>query len=1165
MKMIFAFATAIVALAVGGVQAQNLDFNPSSPIPTTNLGNLANGGFLGATTQRVPLTPREDETTVFYFRVCCQFNYDRVAVYFTTDGSDPNGTVGIPGGSTQVLTNNAGGIAFVANEFNQPGGTRDWWRATLPANTREYNQQIRYKLSRWNSNNPQTEAFNGGAFNSATAPVISHANKLAWPGQGSNFPGAEVLGYPPFHPWKEEGVVGNNYINAMLDQNGNVFDMYFPGAGGVQGVGTKNEGYVDGLDTFPAGLPSDNRGQMHLNQIITGLRVNDVTSWLSNQNGTDFVNISQRYDGDTQTLLTSQRLARGGANIDVVQYDFAPKGVGYAANGNKMVAIKRMLLTNRDAAPQTINVYLYMDPALNGGNSFDAMFTDGLRGSMVAFDNTFRVATSTGSIGFGQEYNPTTFPGYEKNVSVYLGAAMKTLAVPAAGGGARATDSWRDTSTDNGQGWIGQQVVLPPNVTVEVNFAFVGGFDQFAGATGTYDSQIGPVLDWFFASSTSGLQLQTDNFWRNFLAAGVTVDLPDERLETLFKRGILGTMLHFDEARGGLIAGFRNGAYPYVWPRDMAWAAVTLARVGQTDTVRSMTRYLRDITFREFENWNPGNTPGFAAAGGSPFYGTRKGFWKQKYTTDGFVVWGAPQVDETAVIPWMVYYQYLLTGDLAYLNESTPGNPANTTYAIVKDAAIAMSQTSVIDGGRLNHRAAFPGSPTFLMYSNNVWEDSYDTFIFSNASIVRGLRDAATLANLVGQPGDAADFNHRASGVTAGLDAKLDWNRENTDVSLLGIVYPFYIYAPNDPRAARIIDRINGVAANGNGQVQPLVRFANEYINNTSDFVGLVDRYWGDSYWGNNALGPTPAGPWFLTTLWYGSYYALRQNHTPGTGDIDNHLYRVNRAADHNGPVGFGAEQMAPSNSLLYPGQSDFSLQTAWPNAWESMSFYVDSLMLFLDFTPNAPGNELVVRPKLPSAWPTMTFNGLKLGDDPTQPSRNHRFNVTVSPGDFPGGQHIITNVTGHAGARFDTVIRIPANAQFCRVLVNGETVTPTSVDAALGAVRVRGDIAAGVNSLTVIRVDIACPLVCFVDFNKDGFLNQEDLSGFLTTFLDESVPAGPTGTNAAPCPGEPAPYDQLGYAADYNRDCTFNQEDLAGYITEYFLESEMPTNCIPG
>lgn len=87
----------------------------------------------------------------------------------------------------------------------------------------------------------------------------------------------------------------------------------------------------------------------------------------------------------------------------------------------------------------------------------------------------------------------------------------------------------------------------------------------------------------------------------------------------------------------------------------------------------------------------------------------------------------------------------------------------------------------------------------------------------------------------------------------------------------------------------------------------------------------------------------------------------------------------------------------------------------------------------------------------------------------------------------------------------------------------------------------------------------------CFVDFNNDGFLNQEDLAGFITTFLDESVPAGPSGTSTTPCPEQVAPYNTNGLAGDYNRDCVFNQEDLAGFVTEYLSQTENPVGCIPG
>lgn len=90
-------------------------------------------------------------------------------------------------------------------------------------------------------------------------------------------------------------------------------------------------------------------------------------------------------------------------------------------------------------------------------------------------------------------------------------------------------------------------------------------------------------------------------------------------------------------------------------------------------------------------------------------------------------------------------------------------------------------------------------------------------------------------------------------------------------------------------------------------------------------------------------------------------------------------------------------------------------------------------------------------------------------------------------------------------------------------------------------------------------------PTTCLVDFNRDNVLNQEDLGLFISAFLAEPPAAGPGGFANGPCPGTPAPYDTLGYKADFNRDCGFNQEDLIGFITEFFAESETPNGCVPG
>jgi len=1090
--------TAFVTLAPVAAMLCMVGQATALPIAVEHAPTVQTFGEASGITQRAPAQPREGEPVVVHLRISFQFQYDRVALYYTTDGSEPQGLRGSGFGTTQVLTNTSGGVQFTRNE-NTGQGVRDWWRASLPAATRQYGQRVRYKLSAWSSaQGPSSELFTGGAVNSAAAVAFEFSNKLAWPGQGSAFPGAENVGYPPVHFWKEEGVVGNNWINQMIDQNGSIFDVYYPGAGGVQGVGTKNEGYVDGLDTFPAGLPLSNRGQMHLNTAMTGLRFNGRTYWMSNSNGTDFGSISQVYTPGSNSISTSSTLVADGANIRVQQSDFAPKGIVYPNGGlGKGMTIKRMVLTNQSAAPRELNVYFYADSAINGGDQYDASFFDAGRGAMVHYDNTYRIATNTGPIGPGQEYNPTTFSGYEKNVSVYLAMAMKNNAVGGAAG-TPAQDGWRDTSGDNGIGWIGQKIVLAPGESREVSFLVAGGFDGFAGATGTYNSQIAPVIDWFASSNVSSALSTTDAYWQGVLDSGVRIVTPDANLNTLLDRGLLTTLLHFDEKSGGLIAGFRNGAYPYVWPRDMAWAGVTLARTGHVDIVRQMTRYLRDITFRAPETWNAGNTPGFAAAGGTPFYGTRKGFWRQKYTTDGYVVWSAPQVDETAVFPWMVYYNYLVEGDAGYFGETNPST-GESTYSAIFDAAIAMSQTSTLDGARMNLRPSYSGSSTQLMYSNNIWEDSYDTFIYSNANIVRGLRDAANIAGILGLPADASNFTTRANAILSGINDKLDWNRENTDISLLGIVYPFETHSPTDPRVNRVVDRINGVAADGNGQTQPLVRFANQYQNNASDYVGLLDRYWGDGYWGNSANGPTPAGPWFLSTMWYGVYYAQRQDLTPGKADIDNHLFRLQRTADHNGPLGLGAEQMAPANSLLYPGQSDFTLQTAWPNAWESMSFYVDAMMQFIDYTPDAPGNTLRLEPKLPTAWGSMTYSNLRIG--------TKTFDVTVAETADTATHTIVSDANG--ATNFSIAMRIPGTAPVCDLAVTGGTVTTQTFDAVTRRLVVTGALSGTAGGITTLTARTNCPLpACLSDLvggdgnpPADGNTDGNDFQAFLNAF----------------------------------------------------------------
>lgn len=994
-----------------------LFLTPALALATPDLvDHQPTGGVFGEpdnVTQRDPAVPREDEPVTLWIKTGYSFSYDNVAVYYTTDGSTPSGTRGAPSGSTQVLRSSSGQVTFVRNEPTGLGNL-DWWRATLPAGTRSYGQTVRYRIGAWASGGGiEVWANNSGCSDNVcndpnnTPTTFSFTNRLAWPGQGSAFTN-HTVGYPPVHIWKEEAVVGNGRMTVMLDQNGSFYDVYYPSAGNVQGMGTKNEGYVDGIDTFPPGLPPGHRGQMNMNLAFLGIRADGKTYWLTNQTGSDYANVTQRYRPNTNTVETSARLVGGGNNITVQQVDFTPKsGFPFLGVWPGGLTIKRALLTNNSATPETVNVYFFADFALNGGDILDTMSADPSRGAMVSLDNTYRLTSTTG------EYNPTSFGNYEKNVSVSLAASLKLVDAVGGATGSAAPDSWRDTSGDNDQGWIGVKVTLQPGQTREVNVAIAGGFDGFAGATGTYTSQVRPVLDWFLSNSMLAAEQATDAYWQAWLDEGTTVDFPDDRYDTLFTRSKLATALHLDAKTGAVVAGMHNGAYPFCWPRDAVYAAVTLTRAGHFDEAEEVYRFLREVAFRATDTFG-------------------KGFWYQKYTMDGYQVWTAPQVDETAVVPWGVRFHYNATGDLGWTNQQWP---------MVREAGFASSQDSTID------TRLFYDDPVRLMHSNNVWEDQWDRFVYSNANVVRGLRDAAFLAGLAGQGSDAGTFNFRAGEVTQGLRDRLTWNGENCDVSLLGIVYPFEVFSPVDADSIKTIGRINGTVADRNGQLKPLVRTSGEWN-------GLIDRYWGDTYWGG--------GPWYLSTLWYGCYYAMRQDHEPGRGGIDLHRSKIDNLIGRLGPVGFGAEQIAPSNSLLYPGQTDFSLQAAWPNAWESMSYFMDSVMLFLDFSPEAAQNRFRIEPKLPTGWGSLTYRNLRMA--------GHRIDVTVSE-TATSVQAAYTNRTGQA-VTATSVLRIPAGVKPGVVTVNNRQL-PFTWDRATGRVSVTAPLAAGVGALTTVRVGI--------------------------------------------------------------------------------------------
>jgi glycosidase len=107
-------------------------------------------------TQRMPLSPTAGQSADVYVKVGYQFQINTCYIYYTTDGSNPEGAFGVGKGTTQVVR--AGWV-----NHDSADSTIDWWKGTIPAQTN--GTQVRYKVG----------LFNGGSYG------YSIGNTTNWP------------------------------------------------------------------------------------------------------------------------------------------------------------------------------------------------------------------------------------------------------------------------------------------------------------------------------------------------------------------------------------------------------------------------------------------------------------------------------------------------------------------------------------------------------------------------------------------------------------------------------------------------------------------------------------------------------------------------------------------------------------------------------------------------------------------------------------------------------------------------------------------------------------------------------------------------------------------------------------------------------------------------
>ena len=104
----------------------------SPPTPVTFLG--------GPGTHRYPFNPAPGQSADLWVKVGYRLQINRCFIYYTTDGTNPEGSFGTGTGTTKVIE------AFWVGA-DTVDSTVDWWRGTIPGAEHVAGREIRYKLA----------------------------------------------------------------------------------------------------------------------------------------------------------------------------------------------------------------------------------------------------------------------------------------------------------------------------------------------------------------------------------------------------------------------------------------------------------------------------------------------------------------------------------------------------------------------------------------------------------------------------------------------------------------------------------------------------------------------------------------------------------------------------------------------------------------------------------------------------------------------------------------------------------------------------------------------------------------------------------------------------------------------------------------------------------
>mgnify|MGYP006316519201 CR=1 FL=1 len=563
---------------------------------------------------------------------------------------------------------------------------------------------------------------------------------------------------------------------ACFDKSGQLSDLYSPYVGQENHVGS---------------------GRVHK----IGIFVDGVMSWVSDADWHADIN----YQKDT--FASSIRLVNEALGVTLVFED--------AVYNERNILMRRVQVTNTRALRE-IKLFFNQQYSISENPRGDTGYYAPSDHAMVHYKGrrVFVASVSTGS-EFFDDY-AVGLLGIEGREGTWRDAEDGVLSKSPVEHG--AVDSV-----------MGLTFSLRENETKEV-WHWIAAADSYRDAISMHRDII--------ARSPKHLLTTTIDYWRAWIGKrpfsfyGLDTEVVD-----LFKKSLLIIRAHFDH-HGGIIASsdsdiiqYGRDTYAYVWPRDAAYAALSLDKAGYDDISERFFSFCADAL-------------------------TDDGYLLHKYRPDGSLgsswhPWirnGTPQLpiqeDETAIVLFCLWEHYEISKNLEFIESMY--NP------LVKASADFL----------VRHRDTKTGLP---LPSYDLWEERWGISCYTTAATIGGLEAAARFATLLGKNDAAKEYAKVAASMRSALETHFYDPTEGYFIKLLEVVDGALVPDRTvDAASAYGVLRFNVLPA-ADERLKHAFLVAEQHLS-PEGVIGGIARYEGDRYYQTGASAP--ANPWFIPTFW---------------------------------------------------------------------------------------------------------------------------------------------------------------------------------------------------------------------------------------------------------------------------------------------------------